>query len=140
MMQWVRDALVDAAMSLLTDSPGAQVHLYKDDVLLTPDIEGSAMDSDHQADFDGYDAKTGLTDWGTYFDPDSGRRIIQKSVAIAWIAGAAITPQTIYGWYLWDKDSDLFLVQRFAQPVTMAKEGDRLAFYPTVYFPDSMGE
>lgn len=88
--------------------------LYKNDV--TPGLDSVESDFD-EADFDGY-ADFDLT-WpvGPYINP-TGQAEIQAP-SNNWTPTGAVTPNTVYGYYLVDSGGDLIGGERFDSPRAM---------------------
>lgn len=104
-------------------TPGT-VHLYMNNVALTPDTPLTAL---MEATFTGYAAVAipGLSP--PYIDPVSNQEVISIGSA-TFIAGAGMTPQTIYGAYVLDHAGVLQGFEALPAPVLLTEAGDGLTY------------
>lgn len=104
-------------------TPGT-VHLYINNVALTPDTPLTALT---EATFTGYTAQAIPALSSPYIDPVSNQEVISIGAA-TFIAGAGMTPQTVYGAFVLDHSGALQGFEAFPAPVLLTEPGQGLTY------------
>lgn len=108
--------IVNAVDGLLN---AANIHLFQNDY---EPLKSSVVGDFVEADFTGYAAIAATWNTTPYNEGDVSRIATQLA---NFVAGAAPTAQTIYGWYVTDSaDAEVFFARRFDNPVPITAEND----------------
>lgn len=101
----------------------ARLHLFKNNH--TPLYTDTAADYT-EADFSGYGAYQALA-WGSAFVNGSNEGEIDAT-ALTWTHNGGGTANTVYGVYITDGANALMYAERFAAPVSMSANGDKITY------------
>lgn len=100
------------------------LHLFSNDYLAT---RNSVLGDFVECDFSGY------ADQAPAWDPaiQNGVEDVALAPALTFTAGAGITPQSVYGYFVLDDNGDLGWGETFeGGPTVMASEGQELKIFP----------
>lgn len=131
-----RKIMTAALKTALVESPdGATLKLFKNDFVPGP---FAALVNFTEADFVGYAKIDTLIDWLDYRDGPTGDEVVECNIVASFAAGAIVTPQTVYGWYLVNNaESALEAFGRFDDAFTFVRDGDTLTFTPKLVLAPS---
>ncbi len=129
-MEFMGAALEVLRVGLLGATPSAtEVHLVKAPFSPTPTLDVSTLT---EADFTGY-APIAIAAWGAPHLDSVGNFLIISQTPLVWTATDAVSPNTIYGGYVIDSDTDT--VMAFTLPATpMLSGGAQMAIITGVGF------
>jgi len=116
----MREGLLPAIQTIV--GAATVLHLYKNDVV----PNGNSIATDFTvADFTDYAGIVATDDLAIGVDPVTGEPTLQWLDGSSWVVGASPTPQTIYGWMLFDT-AGTFLVAagRLDTPIEVNETGD----------------
>ncbi len=105
-----------------------QAGLFKNNHV--PDIDDTFLDL-VEADYDGY-ARLTLTAWS--LSVIFANRAVTSAARLVFICTGAVTPNDIYGWFVWDTVNALLLFEeRFTSaPIAMDAAGKSIAIDPII--------
>lgn len=130
----VRAAIAIAFRDLLINTAdGSNVHLYQNDFAPPP----TAIIADFtECDFAGYAPVPLGASWQDSLVPETGEIRVFSNLGAAFTAGAIVSPQTAYGFYVTD-DANAVLAGfgRFDDPTTFITSGEQLVLIPEWLVP-----
>lgn len=119
-----RQSMATALVADLTNTTlGSSIALFQNNIIPDPTTPLAGFT---ECDFVGYARKTAVTTWVTFNDAPTGDQIVQNSVLELFAAGAIVSPQTAYGWYVTNPGYTTLLGWGvFDTPYTFLANGDK---------------
>jgi len=115
-------AMLEAMLNVIATGGDLTMALYKNDYAPVP---GSELADFTEADFPGYVSQLiGSTDFGAPTVTDHVASSV-SGVVLTFVGDPGTwTPQTIYGYFVTDWNSDYFFAEKFSVPIDMSPDGE----------------